>query len=91
MAGMDSSSLPTLLAKKNPSQWEMSQGNRALVLFEEEMSQEVKKRGLEHLGTWNMSIQANLYDGVHMDMKGNLVKAMMVSNWLNMLPAKTRQ
>ena len=69
----------------------MSQGNRALVLFEEEMSQEVKKRGLEHLGTWNMSIQANLYDGVHMDMKGNLVKAMMVLNWLNMLPAKTRQ
>lgn len=52
----------------------MSQGNRALVLFEEEMSQEVKKRGLEHLGTWNMSIQANLYDGVHMDMKGNLVR-----------------
>ena len=77
---------PNASGRKKPIEWELSQGNRALVFFEEEMGKEVKKRGLEHLGTWNMSIQANLYDGVHMDMKGNLVKAMMVLNWLNMLP-----
>jgi len=40
---------------------------------------------IEHLGTWNMSIQSNKYDGVHLDMKGNLVKAMMVINWLNLI------
>jgi hypothetical protein len=77
---------PNASGKKKPKEWESSQGNRALVLFEEKMAQEVRIRGLDHLGTWNMSIQANLYDGVHMDMKGNLVKAMMVLNWLSMLP-----
>lgn len=44
-----------------------------------------KDRGIAHLGTWNMSIQSNKYDGVHLDMKGNLVKAMMVMNWLNLI------
>lgn len=76
---------PNASGKKKIKEWESSQGNRALVLFEEKMGQEARKRGLDHLGTWNMSIQANLYDGVHMDMKGNLVKAMMVLNWLSML------
>jgi hypothetical protein len=56
------------------------------MLFEEAMKAEVEKRGLEHLGTWNMSIQADKYDGGHMDMKGNLVKTMMVLNRLNLLP-----
>lgn len=76
---------PNASGRKKPIEWENSQGNRALAIFEEKMGEEVQKRGLEHLGTWNMSIQANLYDGVHLDMKGNLVKAMMVLNWLNML------
>jgi len=53
--------------------------------FEEIMAQEAKKRGIEHLGTWNMSIQSHKYDGVHLDMKGNMVKAMMILNWLNMI------
>ena len=56
------------------------------MIFEEQIGIEVKRRGLEHLRTWNMSIQANAYDGVHLDMKGNLVKAMMVMNWLSLLP-----
>jgi hypothetical protein len=33
------------------------------MLFEEAMKVEVEKRVLEHLGTWNMSIQADKYDG----------------------------
>lgn len=56
------------------------------MLFEEGVRVEVEKRGMELLGTWNMSIQARKYDGVHLDMKGNLVKAMMVLNWLDKLP-----
>ncbi len=70
------------------------------MLYEEAMREEVERRngvvweeegiqdgkgGLEFLGTWNMSVQKWSRDGVHMDMKGNLVKAMMVVNWLNML------
>ena len=43
----------------------MSQGNKALMVFEESVGVEVRKRGLEHLGTWNASIQSNKFDGVY--------------------------
>lgn len=90
---------PSAAGKDKPDDWIVSQGNKALVLFEEAVGLEVGKRhvqmfgagsgnkngALEHLGTWNMSIQARTYDGVHLDMKGNLVKAMMVMNWLAMI------
>jgi hypothetical protein len=87
---------PSAAGKEKPDEWLILQGNKALCLFEEAMALEVKKRDrmifsgndrgvLEHLGTWNMSIQARKYDGVHLDMKGNLVKAMMALNWLAML------
>lgn len=77
---------PNASGREKPDEWIVTQGNKALMLYEEAMRVEVGKRGLEHLGTWNMSIQANKFDGVHLDMKGNLVKAMMVMNWLNMIP-----
>jgi hypothetical protein len=76
---------PNAAGKEKPDEWIVSQGNKALMLFEEAIGIEASKRGIEHLGTWNMSIQSNKYDGVHLDMKGNLVKGMMVLNWLNML------
>jgi hypothetical protein len=76
---------PSAAGKDKPDEWILTQGNKALVLYEEAMGKEAKRRGLDHLGTWNMSIQANTYDGVHLDMRGNLVKAMMVVNWLNMV------
>ena len=63
----------------------MSQGHKAIGIFETECAIEVNRRGVEHLGTYNMSIQSNKYDGVHLDLKGNLIKGMMVMNWLNML------
>jgi len=76
---------PNAAGKEKPDGWLVTQGNKALMLFEEAVSVEAAKRGVEHLGTWNMSIQSNKYDGVHLDMKGNLVKAMMVMNWLNLI------
>ncbi|KAI2605129.1 uncharacterized protein GGS25DRAFT_524639 [Hypoxylon fragiforme] len=76
---------PNAAGDKKPDQWIVSQGNKALVRFEQAMAVEAAKRRIDHLGTWNMSIQATLYDGVHMDMRGNLLKAMMVINWLNLL------
>ena len=76
---------PNAAGKEKPDEWIVSQGNKALMLFEEAIGIEAAKRGIEHLGTWNMSIQTNKRDGVHLDMKGNLVKAMMVMNWLNMI------
>ncbi|OTA99125.1 hypothetical protein M426DRAFT_27803 [Hypoxylon sp. CI-4A] len=76
---------PNAAGDKKPDEWLVSQGNKALVQFEHEMAVQAAKRRIDHLGTWNMSIQASLYDGVHLDMRGNLVKAMMVLNWLNLL------
>lgn len=76
---------PNACGKGKPDEWIVTQGNKALMIFEESVGVEVGRRGLEHLGTWNMSIQANKFDGVHVDLKGNLIKAMMVMNWLNML------
>lgn len=76
---------PSAAGKEKPDEWIVTQGNKALMLYEEAVGIEARKRGIEHLGTWNMSIQSNKYDGVHLDMRGNLVKAMMVLNWLNLI------
>ncbi|KAI1500639.1 hypothetical protein F5X99DRAFT_231020 [Biscogniauxia marginata] len=89
--GGGSNHLPVLLVTPNaagdrkPDEWIVSQGNKALVRFERAMAAVAERRRIDHLGTWNMSVQATLYDGVHMDMRGNLLKAMMVLNWLNLL------
>ncbi|KAG4437935.1 hypothetical protein IFR05_006605 [Cadophora sp. M221] len=77
---------PNAAGKEKPDDWIVTQGNKALMLYEEAMGIVAKQRGIDHLGTWNMSIQSNKYDGVHLDMRGNLVKAMMVLNWLNLVP-----
>ena len=42
----------------------MSQGNKALGIFEEAMVVEGARRGIDVVGTWNMTIQATKYDGV---------------------------
>lgn len=76
---------PNAAGDRKPNEWLITQGNKALVGFEKAMAVDAAKRRIDHLGTWNMSIQATLYDGVHMDLRGNLVKAMMVLNWLDLL------
>ncbi|KAJ9609909.1 hypothetical protein H2200_006238 [Cladophialophora chaetospira] len=68
-----------------PDEWLVSQGDKALMTFEESVRVEVARRGLETMGTWNMSVQASKYDGVHLDLKGNLIKAMGVVNWLSLV------
>ena len=55
---------PNACGKEKPDEWIMTQGNKALMIFEESVGVEVKKRGLEHLGTWNATIQSNKFDGV---------------------------
>ena len=76
---------PNAAGPLKPDEFLVSQGNKALALFEESTRHLASRRGIEHLGTWNMSIQASKYDGSHLDLRGNLVKAMMVLNWLAML------
>ncbi len=81
---------PNAAGERKPDEWLVTQGNKALVGFEKAMATEAAKRRIDHLGTWNMSVQATLYDGVHMDLRGNLVKAMMVLNWLDHLGSQIK-
>ena len=79
---------PNAAGPAKPDEWIVSQGDKALQGFEESVREEVNERyggAVEVLGTWNMSIQAKKFDGVHLDLKGNLIKAMSVVNWLAML------
>lgn len=55
---------PNAAGKDKPNEWLVSQGNKALMIFEEAVRIEVGRRGVEHLGTWNMTIQSNKFDGV---------------------------
>jgi hypothetical protein len=73
---------PNAAGTQKLGQWVQSQGDKALRIFEHSVRIEAAERGVEHLGTWNMSIQTEQFDGVHLDLKGNLVKAMAVVNWL---------
>ena len=56
---------PNAAGKEKPDEWLVSQGNKALTIFEEAVAVEVGRRGVEHVGTWNMSIQSNKFDGVY--------------------------
>ena len=55
---------PNAAGKEKPDEWLVSQGDKALMGFEESVRIEAELRGVEHLGTWNMSVQANKFDGV---------------------------
>ncbi|KAI9736162.1 MAG: hypothetical protein M1834_001047 [Cirrosporium novae-zelandiae] len=55
---------PNAAGPRKPDEFLLTQGNKALVLFEESVGFEMAPRGVDHLGTWNMSVQSNIYDGV---------------------------
>jgi hypothetical protein len=76
---------PNAAGPLKPDQFIVTQGDKALQIFEESVREEARERGVEHLGTWNMSIQANKFDGVHLDLRGNLLKAMAAINWLSLI------
>lgn len=55
---------PNAPGKDKPDEWIITQGNKAIMIFEESVGIEVRKRGLEHWGTWNATVQSNKFDGV---------------------------
>jgi hypothetical protein len=55
---------PNACGKEKEDRFLVSQGDKALMIFEESVAIEVARRGVEHLGTWNMSAQSNKFDGV---------------------------
>lgn len=73
----------------------LTQGDKALQVFESSLHTLIHRRdemfhgkGMEHMGTWNMSIQMDKWDGVHLNLRGNLLKAMGVINWLSGIKAE---
>jgi len=58
---------PNAAGVKKPDERLVSQGNKALSMYEESVKIEDGKRGIEHLGTYNMSLQANMYDGGYVE------------------------
>lgn len=54
---------PNAAGRNKPDEWLVSQGNKALSMYEDSVRVEDGRKGIEHLGTYNMSVQANMYDG----------------------------
>ena len=51
------------------------------MLFEESMRVEAGRRGLEHLGTWNASIQSNKFDGVYVCLSSTFLLVFFGAIW----------
>jgi hypothetical protein len=79
---------PSACGDNKPSQFLLTQGNEALRRFEHGVAAMAPSKGLEFLGTWNMSIQADIPDGTHAGVRTNVLKAMMIVNWLAMLDTR---
>lgn len=54
---------PNAAGEKKPDLFIARQGNIALTRFEKAIGHWVRKQGMDHLGTYNMSIQATNSDG----------------------------
>ena len=67
---------------KNPF-FILGQNNIKLEGFERDMRAWLNQRGFDVLGIFNLTVQSESYDGTHATMESNLVKAMMVLNWLD--------
>lgn len=87
---------PRLLITPSAAQWSkpdvyvQTQGNVALMRFENAIEKWMADtrhwygaRGVDHLATYNMRVQTTSVNGTHSNWRVNLLKAMMVFNWLN--------
>ncbi|KAI9871920.1 MAG: hypothetical protein M1830_002291 [Pleopsidium flavum] len=63
----------------------LSQGNNALWHFTVEMAKEARRREMDALGLYNLTLQAGSWDGSSYGERVALVQAMMVVNWLSRL------
>ncbi|KAF6221428.1 hypothetical protein HO133_002284 [Letharia lupina] len=61
----------------------LTQGNNALWHYTLETMKEAKARQLDALGMYNLTLQANSWDGSNYGQRVGLVQAMMVINWLS--------
>lgn len=62
-------------------------GNQEIWDFDAEMAQTAAKNDIEVLKMWNLTVQANSFDGLRFGEKVAITQAMMVVNWLSRLPS----
>lgn len=60
-------------------------GNQEIWDFDAEMAAVAQKNDVEVLKMWNMTVQANGFDGLRFGEKVAITQAMMVVNWLSRL------
>lgn len=68
-----------------PPLFSQAQNNLAIMRMEHEMSDWTGQNGYDFLGFYNATVQAHSPDGTHGSMETNLLKAMMILNWLHAL------
>lgn len=76
---------PTHAGLNKPEEYFLTQGNRELSRFERAMGPVLRERGYDHLGTFNLTTQSTSPDGTHAGWHANLIKAMIVFNWMSWL------
>lgn len=77
--------MPHAQGPKKLEKWRLLQSNFVMQKHAQEMRPWLEKRGYDVLGTFNLTIQANSYDGTHCSFENNLVKVQMILNWLDHL------
>ncbi|KAL9057903.1 MAG: hypothetical protein Q9162_002030 [Coniocarpon cinnabarinum] len=79
---------PNAAGPNKPTPFLSTQGNGAVMRFEKNMSRWINDEvggGMEHLGVYNLTAQNTSPDGTHAGMRSNIIKAMMIFNWLSLL------
>ncbi|KAI9728232.1 MAG: hypothetical protein M1828_004693 [Chrysothrix sp. TS-e1954] len=76
---------PNAAGEEKSDSYQLTQGNKAVVKFEKFMRLHAPDRNLDFFGTYNMSVQGTIPDGTHSGVRINLLKAMTLLNWLDLL------
>ena len=72
-------------AENKPAKYVPLENNIRIQNYVHAVETFVKERGYDHLGFYNMTIQASSPDGTHASLETTLIEAQMVLNWLSLL------
>lgn len=68
----------------NPRHWTDEDGVYGSEQFQLEMGRYADEVwGIDHINTWNLTLQQLSYDGTHFDLFVNLIRSIFVTNWLD--------
>lgn len=83
---------PAAAGDGKPPEYLPAQGNENLQRFHHEVKGWIGRTypSMGFVGLYNATVQGRSPDGTHAGMRGNLIKAMMVFNWLDMVSKPRR-